>query len=351
MWLLKITLYEDLQYPRLSICPRRAFLILQNIYLVNDILTEHTLVRTMNSAQATLPDITPTFGALLIGGYASIGLFGVLTLQCWLYCSQFPGDPTRMKLMVAFVWISEFLRSCFMVHAIHYYTVLQWGNPAPLSRAVWSLELLLVMTSIVELVVHLYFAYRVWIVSGRRWLMPSIICFFTISNFVMGACEYAFSIVETTFDKITGGFTSDFATAALCCVVAADWTITGSLIYYLRQSRSETQSSRLNTVINQLIFYAINIGALISAVDLVVLGLSSAELHNLYYLALFEIVGNLYANSLLASLNARMSLRQANNEYYLPSLNITSQTTQQSTALTKFPLRHLSHRYNRRRRL
>ncbi|KAF8881879.1 hypothetical protein BD779DRAFT_1675220 [Infundibulicybe gibba] len=306
----------------------------------------------MASAPTALPDIGPTFGALLIGGYASIGFFGVLTLQCWLYYSQFPGDLTSIKLMVAFIWISEFLRSCFMVHATYYYTVLQWGNPSPLSRAVWSLELILLMTAIVELVVHLYFAHRVWIVSGRRWLMPSIICFFTISNFVMGACEYAFSIVETTFAKITGGFTGDFATAALCCVVAADWTITGSLIYYLRQSRSETRSSRLNTIINRLIFYAINVGALISAVDLVVLGLSSAELDNLYYLALFEIVGNLYANSLLrgtisarnlelalmgdlSSLNARMGLRRANSESHLSSFNTASQATHQNTTLTK----------------
>ncbi|KAF8881881.1 hypothetical protein BD779DRAFT_1788100 [Infundibulicybe gibba] len=309
----------------------------------------------MASELATLLDTGPTntgptFGALLIGGYASIGLFGVLTLQCWLYYSRFPGDLSRIKLMVAFIWISELLRSCFIVHATYYYTVIQWGNPSPLSSAVWSLQLILIMTVVVELVVHLYFAYRVWIVSGRQWLMTSIICFFTLSNFgmsqcsshdtelqhhcviVMGVCEYAFSVVETTFNKITGGFTGDFATAALCCVVATDWTITGSLIYYLRRGRSETQSSRLNTVVNRLIFYAINVGALISAVDLVVLGLSSAKLDNLYYLGLFETVGNLYANSLLASLNARMSLRQADN---LSSFNAASQAIHQNTALTK----------------
>ncbi|KAF8881874.1 hypothetical protein BD779DRAFT_1544610, partial [Infundibulicybe gibba] len=82
---------------------------------------------------------------------------------------------------------------------------------------------------IVEFVVHLYFAYRVWIISGRHWLMTSIICFFTISNLVIGICEYAYSIVEMTFSRISHGFTGDFATAALTCVIAADWTITGSL--------------------------------------------------------------------------------------------------------------------------
>ncbi|KAF8881875.1 hypothetical protein BD779DRAFT_1544613 [Infundibulicybe gibba] len=94
-------------------------------------------------------------------------------------------------------------------------------------------------------------------------------------------------------------------------------------------------------MINRLVFYAINVGILISATDLVVLALSSSGPHfstvNLYYLALFEIVGNLYANSLLASLNARTSLRQQADAEYLSSFNVgtTLQSMQQSGTITK----------------
>ncbi|KAF8881873.1 hypothetical protein BD779DRAFT_1675215 [Infundibulicybe gibba] len=288
----------------------------------------------MHPARA-LPDIGPTFGAVLIGGYASLGLFGVLTLQCWLYYTRFPNDLPRIKLMVVFLWVVEFLRSCFMVHAIHHYTVVHWGDPSALLSAVWSLELILLTTFIVEFVVHLYFAYRVWIISGRRRLMTSIICFFTISNLVIGICEYAYSIVETKFSRISGGFTAlRNGSADLRDYRRLDDHWVSHILLAPEPLRIRIAST--NTIINRLVFYAINRHG--SRVLVLVSGFhSSAGPHlgrvNLYYLALFEIVGNLYANSLLASLNARTGFRQQANVEYLSSFNF--EAAHQSGTLTK----------------
>ncbi|KAF8881865.1 hypothetical protein BD779DRAFT_1675209 [Infundibulicybe gibba] len=303
-----------------------------------------------------LLDIRQTFGALLIGAFASVGLLGVLTLQCWLYFSRFPNDPHFVKLLVAAVWVLEFIRSCFMVHAVYFYTVLQWGNPAGLAYAHWSLEAILLMTFLVELLVHLYFTYRVWIISGRKWIVPAIILFFTICTFVTGVCEYGSSIKEAKFSKIAGGITGviivppstkfksqifqfqDWALAALSCVIVTDWLITASLVYYLRQCLSETGFSRSNTIVGRLIFYAINIGVLTSAGDLVVLALCASQIPNLYYLAIFEIVGNLYANSVLASLNARTTLRDT-TQPFVSSIHVVGgfkdSTTQNGTFVVR----------------
>ncbi|KAF8881868.1 hypothetical protein BD779DRAFT_986110 [Infundibulicybe gibba] len=268
-----------------------------------------------------LLDIRQTFGALLIGAFASVGLLGVLTLQCWLYFSRFPNDPRFVKLLVATVWVLEFIRSCFMVHAVYFYTVLQWGNPAGLVNAHWSLEAILLMTFLVELLVHLYFTYRVWIISGRKRIVPAIVLFFTISTFVTGVCEYGSSIKEAKFSIIADG-------------------ITTSLVYYLRQCLSETGFSRSNTIVGRLIFYAINIGVLTSAGDLVVLALCASQIPNLYYLALFEIVGNLYANSVLASLNARTTFRDTTQEPFVPSIHVVGgfkNSTQNGTLVIRNP--------------
>ncbi|KAF8881867.1 hypothetical protein BD779DRAFT_1675210 [Infundibulicybe gibba] len=298
-------------------------------------------------------------------GKLSFLLF-VTDLIHWNLQSPRSLDPTIMRSFimlsdadwypqVATVWVLEFIRSCFMVHSAYFYTVLQWGNPAGLVNAHWSLEAILLMTFLVELLVHLYFTYRVWIISGRKRIVPAIVLFFTISTFVTGVCEYGSSIKEAKFSKIAGGITGviivppsikfkshifqfqDWAFAALSCVIVTDWLITASLVYYLRQCLSETGSSGSNTIVGRLIFYAINIGVLTSAGDLVVLALCASQIPNLYYLALFEIVGNLYANSALASLNARTTLRDTTQEPFVSSIHYHNAAFQNGTLVIRNP--------------
>ncbi|OJT13595.1 hypothetical protein TRAPUB_9860 [Trametes pubescens] len=65
---------------------------------------------------------------------------------------------------------------------------------------------------------------------------------------------------------------------------------------------------RTDHLANKLTFWAINIGALTSIVDVLVLAFSEAT-SNLIFLALYTVVGNLYSNSLLATLNIRIYAR------------------------------------------
>lgn len=42
------------------------------------------------------------------------------------------------------IWSSrvlEFVRACFVVHAVYHYLVLEWGNPNALINAVWSVSM------------------------------------------------------------------------------------------------------------------------------------------------------------------------------------------------------------------
>ncbi|KAF9452109.1 hypothetical protein P691DRAFT_805638 [Macrolepiota fuliginosa MF-IS2] len=102
---------------------------------------------------------------------------------------------------------------------------------------------------------------------------------------------------------MTRGTPIRIGSAALVCAMIADWTITVCLVLFLR----EHEGSKMRTLLQTLTRYAVNFGLLIGLTDLVVVILASANRStiNLYQLSIFEIVGSLYANTILASLNSR----------------------------------------------
>ena len=68
--------------------------------------------------------------------------------------------------------------------------------------------------------------------------------------------------------------------------------------------------ARTDTLLKKLMILVINNGFLTTAVDLLVLVFIIVAPKTLIFLAIFVVEGNLYTNSLLATLNARHSFRQ-----------------------------------------
>ncbi|KAF8515193.1 hypothetical protein JB92DRAFT_2915761, partial [Gautieria morchelliformis] len=193
-----------------------------------------------------LVNLQPTYGSLFLGVVTSVGLMGITTLQAWLYWNAYGSkDSLRTKLMDFGI-----PASLFAVHAVYHYLVLEWGNPKALASSICFEQ------AFIQLIVHCYFAYRVKVLSGGNWYMVSLI-------------SHTSSIAADTFSKIQAAdnLPGNFATAALSCAIAADVSITVFLLYCLNRYL-----------------------------------LSDGPLHGgLQYYAMYEVVGNFYANSLLGT--------------------------------------------------
>ncbi|KXN83504.1 hypothetical protein AN958_01362 [Leucoagaricus sp. SymC.cos] len=256
---------------------------------------------------APLIDLEPTVGAFFLGAITSVGLTGVTTLQSWLYFQKYPQDSISFKLLVLFARIFdeagglEIFRSAISIHGGYYYSVKHWGNPRALQIPIWSMKLMIMLTNVIELVVHGFFIHKVWQTTyGRAQILCSLITLFALGDFAMGTAAYVTATMSSDYEGILHFIPSKFADAALACAVCADWLITGSLVKFFRDN--ESQFPRTNHLLKKLIFYSVNMGLLTSLADVVVLVLANItwpEL-NFYQLTVFEIVGNLYANSLLA---------------------------------------------------
>ncbi|KAF4611478.1 hypothetical protein D9613_004585 [Agrocybe pediades] len=87
---------------------------------------------------------------------------------------------------------------------------------------------------------------------------------------------------------------------------AVDILTTVSLLLLLRRSRR--QSLSMNEIIDELILYTLEIGSLTSLATVVSLVCWLTLENNLVFLGIHFVIGKLYANSLLATLNTRLEI-------------------------------------------
>jgi hypothetical protein len=105
--------------------------------------------------------------------------------------------------------------------------------------------------------------------------------------------------------------------AAFGSAVVVDSTLAVAVIYYLRRSRGEFEST--NSRISKLVFWTLGTGAITSVCSLAALISYALFPHKLYFLAIEFLLTKLYMNSLLAMLNARRSIREGTDI----SINLT----------------------------
>ncbi|KDR69549.1 hypothetical protein GALMADRAFT_145303 [Galerina marginata CBS 339.88] len=252
-------------------------------------------------------DLNDTFGALLIGVVLSAGLFGVTCSQVFYYYQNYTSDRILIKVVVATLLILEGLHSAFSIHAVYYYTILNYLNPLGLLLITWSAIMTLGVSSLIILAVHLFYLRRVYHVSKRNIPLVALLAALSLGHFVTGVVVEVRAFQLKTYPAFSGSSLQQrIVVASLSLAVATDILTAASLSFYFHTSRSGIKST--DTLINKLMAYAINNGILTSFFDIIVLTFVVVEPDNLVFLAIFQIVGNLYTNSMMATLNARQSL-------------------------------------------
>ncbi|EEB91558.1 hypothetical protein MPER_10061, partial [Moniliophthora perniciosa FA553] len=163
------------------------------------------------------------------------------------------------------------------------------------------------MQTAINTIVHSFYATRIYQISQRKdWWTPILVCTLnvvqvglSVVDTIDGSRIHSIAAIDDNKRSLTMGI------AVLSCTAAEDVICAVALSYYLHRNRSGVKST--DTLINKLIVHAINNGALTSLASISAVIVLVPIPKNLVYLAIYEVVGNLYANSLLSTLNSRRS--------------------------------------------
>ncbi|KAJ7648133.1 hypothetical protein FB45DRAFT_1102841 [Roridomyces roridus] len=281
-----------------------------------------------------------TLGAMSVGYVLAWGLYGVLSTQAFSYFQKFPKDNKWLKLLVSSLWLLDTVQLALIGQMLYDWLVINYGNPASFQvNSIWTFSrdsvngdlkpifmvqfvglthvlknlIILIVEFILFVQVSLGLGINRWyfVVSDGNWILCSVIILLSLFFFVfeLAAVVRMFQLQELAlFYKFQ--WTSS---AGLACASMADVLIAVSLCWYLMKTRTGLQT-KTDSIVTRLILYAINTGLLTSVVVLMDMICFLTMPDNLIHLSFNIMVGKLYSNSLLATLNFRNSVRKRNKD-------------------------------------
>ncbi|KAJ6464853.1 hypothetical protein C8R45DRAFT_1023395 [Mycena sanguinolenta] len=247
-------------------------------------------------------------GVLEIGVFLSLVLFGVVTFQGYLYFRNCQADTVGLRFLVGSILFFELCHSVASCHAIYYFTVVLAGVPELQKPAnSYSVSLLPVFETLITSVVQGFFAYRIWILSGR--IHISLVCWGLgflrlVGGMAMAVVAFLDVPLEPDYFHLQDTY-GWVITSALFVGAVLDVLIAVSMCVYIRKLYTPYNLPRSEELIHRLVTFTIQTGLITSLTSVAVVIAFQTMKHNFIWLALYTFLAQLYSNSLLVSLNAR----------------------------------------------
>lgn len=248
-----------------------------------------------------------TIGALQIGVIFAIFLFGIITLQTYLYFRRFSAsDPWMLKALVGVVWILELLHTIGICYELYHSTITLFGQPQRLFRFP-ILGGITLVGGLITLITQCFFSLRVWRALPNPYSYIGVFCMaIAVAHWVGSIVLSARLLIAPTMGAFKWYW---LVTCLLVASVVVDLIITVSMLYYLINQRKNALK-RVARLLDQLVAYTIRTGVLTSIIALGVAICFQVMSSNLIWLALYTFLAKLYSNSLLSALNERQHLRR-----------------------------------------
>ncbi|KAF7375312.1 hypothetical protein MSAN_00418000 [Mycena sanguinolenta] len=254
-------------------------------------------------------DLASTLGALLVGGAIGLVLSGIVTVQCIIFYNLYPNEIRIRRLTVLAVWVLDFLHSAFIVTALYDYCIDFFGDDTRLEYIPWSVALSVVVTAIQTVIVHWYFAHKIYKSSGQNWFITGPIVLLAFLRLVAATVSTTEMIRLHMYSAFNHRYPGWVFTTGLSLSALVDIIITVSLCYLLQKMRQRTAAcAPMAQVVNTLTLYTLENGFLTCVTTTASLICWLAMPKNLVFMGLHFIISKLYANSLLISLNTRKEL-------------------------------------------
>ncbi|RPD63687.1 hypothetical protein L227DRAFT_358653 [Lentinus tigrinus ALCF2SS1-6] len=200
-----------------------------------------------------------TLGAILIGNIVAAFLYGMTTLQTYMYFGRCRGDSVPLRSLVAFLWILDTTHTVFVSHAVYTSTVARVGDAAASASPIWSMIAQVVVMGVNDAIIRTIFCHRILILSNRnRWAYGIN----AVMSFVV-FCQMIFVCISALpFNPWPSLSFSTLFYMNMSTDVFADAMICVTMSWLLLREKSSMNFRRTNHVIHTLMLYSVSTGAL-----------------------------------------------------------------------------------------
>ncbi|KAF8462495.1 hypothetical protein DFH94DRAFT_483898 [Russula ochroleuca] len=243
----------------------------------------------------------------LLGGVWNWCLYGVLVVQFYVYSYNFPRDSRRIKLLVYSIFFLETVQTALSGADLYYWFAAGFDKERLVAPFASPFDLQ-ILEPVVSLSVQFFFVYRVRVLSRlsekqSRWLWV-IICLLSVIG-GLGALTAGILSYER---RLAGVLLEIPEITWIVASTLSDLLITSAMLYHLRRvwARDGHLSNHVLVSIVRLTIETNLVTTFVSIVSLVMIAVYSDDL---YYFCPTYVLGKLYSNTLLVSLNNRISIR------------------------------------------
>ncbi|KAI0778390.1 hypothetical protein BD413DRAFT_609009 [Trametes elegans] len=290
-------------------------------------------------ASTLLPiSVDSSLGAMFIGVVLTSCLYGLTTLQAYIYFGRGVNDHWFLRYLVLFVIILNTLHMVFITHAAYTYMITDFTQLLEILKPTWTIFPATVLTvvsdpsssgaiaDLAELQLSAGSQQRYHqrgsllsnLAFGRNWLLATVISVCILVT--VGTClAYPFIGMgfRTWFSLEEYSWLLSFSLAGS---MSADILIAVSLCILF--SKKRTGFARSDSILRALTIYSVNSGVLSSVCALLCLVTYVTMPHNFIFMTFYSIYPELVLNCLLATLNAREALNETASKLP-PSLTAT----------------------------
>ncbi|KAI0706749.1 hypothetical protein C8T65DRAFT_651869 [Cerioporus squamosus] len=250
-------------------------------------------------------------GGLFVSVFMACILYGMTSLQSFIYFQKYPNDTRVLRFLVIAVWILESVHTAFCMGFMYAYLIAGFANFAGFIAVHWTVGVAIASSVAVALCVQGYYTWRVFVVSGRSFLWTVPIALFALCRVGFGMGSTALTYIYPSWlelRELKAGLVT--VSGGLGAAALVDLLVALTLTFYLKRNRTNFHKES-NSMINKILVYTVNTGAITGAASIACVLLFAFKKDSLIFLGFFAIQTKLYANSFLGSLNARAHIRSA----------------------------------------
>ncbi|OCH92386.1 hypothetical protein OBBRIDRAFT_456773 [Obba rivulosa] len=249
-------------------------------------------------------NLDATLGAAFVGLSVTLFIYSLNVGQLVLYLRTSHQDTWCFKSLILFLWLLDSAHVTFITMGIWQYTITSRGDLFAILRFVWAFGAQVFAMLVGNLIVRYIFAYRIWKLGGRRTVAPLLIGISSTWSAVMTTIITIRTVSSASWGK--SKIIEFLMFSGSAAEIFGDSVIAIVMTRLLKRFRTGLASS--DSIVQTFIVYSVNTGALTVLCISLSLITAFALPHSFVSLALYLIVGKLYLNSLLGTLNARSRL-------------------------------------------
>jgi hypothetical protein len=249
------------------------------------------------------PDMARITAPILFGPMFNWALYGVLCVQIYVYSYNFSDDRKAIKFLAYSVFLIETVQTALTGGDIYYWFIAGFGDLERLKNSRFSAIDSPTIDAFISLIVQGFFCYRIWTLNKRMWWLCVIIAILSVAQAIGAAWGGIKSATLGRYAVIKPALYLWLITSAV-----VDILIAIAMTLLLRRMRhNEGRFSKY--VLPRVVRLTVETNSLTASVAIVSFMLYVAFPNEIYYTCPTGVIGKLYSNTLLVTLNNRIYFR------------------------------------------